>query len=299
MASEHSEDRGAGAWARESGVVAQALEADFVDRCRLAREAAGLSQRELARRLTDAGMLMHQSSIAKLEIRGEGRRPLRLAEAALLSEVLRVPLWTTFANLGFDESVRAGALELRREDINRERDRLDAEERAVEAEIALIAVRDRMLGNPIEMEEALHLVYDLAHHSGIDPDRLLADVDALDPEHVALGEAAVGDAPAWYRRFLDIAQEAGYLDLESTLEATARRIGSRYVFPGAHRPPSNERRVPPRSRIGEASAARPEGGGELPEVVQGLIAQGYVVPMEGGAAADASPERSAVRRGDD
>lgn len=250
-------------------------------------------------------MLMHQSSIAKLELRGEGRRPLRLAEAVLLSEVLRVPLWTSFADIGFDESVRAGALELRLEDIQRKREQLDDEQRAIEAELARIAVRDQMLGNPYGMEEPLFLVYDLAHQTGLDPDRLLADIDALDHEHLALGESSVGDAAGWYARFLDLARQAGYPDdLEQRFEGTARRYGWRYVFPLTNPNRIMERRVPRATFRGEVTGPR----GEVEDVrlkeearrgYERLVEMGMVEPGNEAGTTPAHGPETELNRGDD
>src|SRR4051794_24394795 len=71
------------------------VEEDFAQRCAAARmrKVPRMSQHELARQLTDVGLPMQQSSVAKMEKRGAQRRPLSLAEALALSAILRVPLW--------------------------------------------------------------------------------------------------------------------------------------------------------------------------------------------------------------
>lgn len=61
----------------------------FADRMRLKREASGMSQTELARRLTERGLPFHQQQVQRIEI---GNRPVRLNEALLLADLFSVPL---------------------------------------------------------------------------------------------------------------------------------------------------------------------------------------------------------------
>lgn len=58
------------------------------------REERGWSQAELARRLSDVGFEMHQTTVAKLEA---GKRPLRVAETFALAEVFGLPPLVMFA----------------------------------------------------------------------------------------------------------------------------------------------------------------------------------------------------------
>lgn len=79
----------------------------FADRMRAERIRAGLSQNELARRLSEAaGYVVDGSSVTRMETR---RRGVRLVEAVVIADVLGVPL----AGLLTDES----ALENRMDEI--------------------------------------------------------------------------------------------------------------------------------------------------------------------------------------
>lgn len=60
---------------------------------RLLREERGWSQTELARRLSDLGLDMHQTTVAKME---SGRRPLRVSEAVAITQALKIPANTLF-----------------------------------------------------------------------------------------------------------------------------------------------------------------------------------------------------------
>jgi transcriptional regulator with XRE-family HTH domain len=70
---------------------------------RLQRMQAGLSQAELAERLTDLGMPFSQAQIAKLE---KGNRPLRMAELFAIGQALSVP-----ANVFLSDGVQIGTYE--------------------------------------------------------------------------------------------------------------------------------------------------------------------------------------------
>lgn len=66
--------------------VHQAEEAQFVENVQRLREAKGWSQGELARRMATAGWDgFHQTTISRIE---KGQRPVRLAEARALAQVL-------------------------------------------------------------------------------------------------------------------------------------------------------------------------------------------------------------------
>lgn len=67
----------------------QAAEALLAERLRALRDAAEMTQGQLAERMTQLGFSMHQTAIAKIE---RGQRPVRLNEAAGLAAALRVPV---------------------------------------------------------------------------------------------------------------------------------------------------------------------------------------------------------------
>lgn len=54
------------------------------------RTSAGLSQADLAARLAEAGLAMHQQTVAKIE---KGTRPLRLQEAQMIADVTGNDMW--------------------------------------------------------------------------------------------------------------------------------------------------------------------------------------------------------------
>lgn len=226
---EHVEDQGPAEIVPASGAWAVAIEEDFAERCRKAREARGISQRELARRLTAAGMPMHQSSIAKMELKGEGRRPLRLSEAVLLAAVLRVPLWPAFTRLGFDKSHRVAQLHDRLLQLDRERARLAEATVLARAEINELAAIDDLYTNPFGEGDALTLIARLAYLAGLHPEDLLADVAAVDRNDLLADPVLRRE---WVDDFFKLAVAAGYPDLEANLEAAARKFGTEYVFPG-------------------------------------------------------------------
>lgn len=58
-------------------------------RVRTARESANLSQQQLADALTERGITMHQTTVAKLE---RASRPIRVNEVVLIAQILGVPL---------------------------------------------------------------------------------------------------------------------------------------------------------------------------------------------------------------
>lgn len=68
------------------------------------RKAAGLSQSDLAQALTDRGASFQQQTILKVE---KGSRPLRLEEAALLADVLHVPVTNLLRSEDDEEMIAA------------------------------------------------------------------------------------------------------------------------------------------------------------------------------------------------
>lgn len=71
-------------------------ERNFRDEMRRLREAAGMTQTDLARHLKAYGLPFHQQTIQRIE---QGDRPVRLNEAHLIATVLEVPLETMTANV--------------------------------------------------------------------------------------------------------------------------------------------------------------------------------------------------------
>ena len=71
-----------------SGQDLEAPEMLFAERVRALREAADMTQGQLAERLTQLGFPIHQTGVAKVEL---GQRPVRLNEAAAFAAALRVP----------------------------------------------------------------------------------------------------------------------------------------------------------------------------------------------------------------
>lgn len=132
----------------QDGPWALEREAVFVRRCRLARERQGMSQRELSRRLGEAGLPMHPSSVAKLERDDEERRPLRFAEAVALSIILRVPLWEVFLDLDDARLQRAAELTEELDEVDAEMAELDGRRQLLFHEQTLLAERDSLLVSP-------------------------------------------------------------------------------------------------------------------------------------------------------
>jgi transcriptional regulator with XRE-family HTH domain len=69
--------------------ASEAPEALLAERIRALREAAELTQGQLAERMTQLGFSMHQTAIAKVEL---GQRPVRLNEVVGFAAALRVPV---------------------------------------------------------------------------------------------------------------------------------------------------------------------------------------------------------------
>lgn len=73
----------------ESGWSGLSAEANFARRLRVTRESLGLSQADLADQITKAGVPMPQQTVARIEA---GKRSIRLNEARLISQILKVSL---------------------------------------------------------------------------------------------------------------------------------------------------------------------------------------------------------------
>lgn len=72
-----------------TGADEQGFESSFGARVRLLRMKQGWSQEHLARSLTEAGIAIHQTQIAKIEA---GTRAVKLVEAVILARLLNVSL---------------------------------------------------------------------------------------------------------------------------------------------------------------------------------------------------------------
>jgi transcriptional regulator with XRE-family HTH domain len=70
--------------------AARSIDRNFATNLRTMREAAGLSQEELASRMAAEGFSFSQATIWKIE---QLQRPVRLAEAAALAGAVGDPLW--------------------------------------------------------------------------------------------------------------------------------------------------------------------------------------------------------------
>jgi transcriptional regulator with XRE-family HTH domain len=68
-------------------------EASFGNKVRQWRQARSWSQEDLANKLRGQGFDMHQTTVAKIE---RGTRPLRVAEAAAIANIFRVPPLAVF-----------------------------------------------------------------------------------------------------------------------------------------------------------------------------------------------------------
>lgn len=67
----------------------EAVETLLAERLRALREAAELTQGQLAERMTQLGFSMHQTAVAKIEL---GQRPVRVNEVVAFAAALRVPV---------------------------------------------------------------------------------------------------------------------------------------------------------------------------------------------------------------
>lgn len=80
---------------RREDLKALAAESEqyFGENVRQFRVMSGMSQADLAKRLTDAGFTMHQTTVAKLE---KGNRPTAVGEVAALASVFDIPIGGLF-----------------------------------------------------------------------------------------------------------------------------------------------------------------------------------------------------------
>lgn len=99
-------------------------EKSFGDKVRQWRKARSWSQEDLAQRLTDLGFDVHQTTVAKIE---RGGRPLRVAEAVALAQILRVPTLAVFYGPGPD--TEPASIRMMRKKLEQVNEGLDAANR--------------------------------------------------------------------------------------------------------------------------------------------------------------------------
>jgi transcriptional regulator with XRE-family HTH domain len=68
------------------------IEANFAGNVRTHREARGISQEELAQRMTERGFGFSQATVWKIE---QGKRPVKIDEAAALADALGLITWSS------------------------------------------------------------------------------------------------------------------------------------------------------------------------------------------------------------
>ncbi|MFF0770920.1 helix-turn-helix domain-containing protein [Nonomuraea wenchangensis] len=90
----------------------------FAANMRAVRQQRGWSQHELGTRLVEAGMSLHQSTIARIE---SGQRPVRLNEAVAMARALGVGLADLLAPMSDSPESRKTALRKEIEDLAAER----------------------------------------------------------------------------------------------------------------------------------------------------------------------------------
>jgi transcriptional regulator with XRE-family HTH domain len=100
-------------------------------RLRALREAAGLSQGQLAQRMTDAGFSMHQTTIGKIEL---NERDVSVNEAVALASVLGVALADLLADPELDAEAADLQAELQR--VTTQRMELERERAGLRAQVA-------------------------------------------------------------------------------------------------------------------------------------------------------------------
>lgn len=87
-----------------AGDVSSRVDENFATNLREYRETQGVSQEELARRMSARGFGFSQATVWKIE---QNKRPVRLGEATALAEALEVPLWRSL--IAEPEQFRHGA----------------------------------------------------------------------------------------------------------------------------------------------------------------------------------------------
>jgi transcriptional regulator with XRE-family HTH domain len=128
--------------------LADELDEALAKRIRELRTEAGLTQQQLAERMTLAGSKMHQTTIAKIEA---GERPVVVGEAVLLAALLNASLDDLIAVAGATDkssnAMRRAARELEARNAVRALER-EVEKRRVEltmAQLALQSAEERLI----------------------------------------------------------------------------------------------------------------------------------------------------------
>lgn len=126
------------------------LATTFARRLRENREAAGLSQTELARRLTDRlGTAVPSTAVTKME---NDTRSVKIDEAVAIAEVLRVPL---LRMLGDDEDDRDAEIRHAQYDVDN-------------AEVLLRAAQEELGRREAELERANARLEELLHREKLE-----------------------------------------------------------------------------------------------------------------------------------
>lgn len=92
-----------------SGPNFDSVDDNLAANLRLRREAAGLSQEELAERMTERGFGFSQATVWKIE---QGKRPVKLSEAVALGDALGMLRWASLLDHP-DQGKHAAQLEAR------------------------------------------------------------------------------------------------------------------------------------------------------------------------------------------
>ncbi|MGW7706318.1 helix-turn-helix transcriptional regulator [Streptomyces sp. NPDC054771] len=123
---------------RHQGVSAPKAEANFALRMKLLREARGLSQAEIATRLSRMGVAVPQQTIARIET---GKRSLRLDEATAIARALNADLLDMVQDPVEVGNAREQLAEAIKQHQRAYDDRLNAESvlRSAETEVASLA----------------------------------------------------------------------------------------------------------------------------------------------------------------
>lgn len=79
----------AAGYCEQQGPPSDRSDSIFARRLREVRQQAGVTQQQMATRMTEAGHKLHRSAVAKIEL---GERPVTIGEAVQLAGILGVPL---------------------------------------------------------------------------------------------------------------------------------------------------------------------------------------------------------------
>jgi len=186
---------------------------------RVYREAAGLSQGELALRMADWGFGFSQATVWKVE---QGRRPVRVSEAAALADVLGLPSWVALTAAPGSAGARRAGLELAGRRAG------EAHERVEDAAAAYLRARAELAAAARQYRAAERAVEARAEDGGDGGVEAVEAVARVLREHGFQGLAGKGGA-AGQRGY-----EEGLADAVRVLTEAARayrRSGSPFAGP--------------------------------------------------------------------